>query len=165
MAASKFPSLDDFTVEQLEAALLAKRKSQIESLRDQRAALLQQLRAVDEQLEAAGVGVSGAARAGRGGGTSGNVPSHRGAGAPRGPRGVPIATLVVRAILASAEKDVSVTEIVERVAKHGSSSNPKTAVGQALVKLKKAGIVDSPSRGVYRATASGKKLAAAEARE
>jgi hypothetical protein len=43
-------------------------------------------------------------------------------------------------------KEVAVTKIVEHVAKHGSSSNPKTAAGQALVRLKKDGLVDSPSR-------------------
>jgi DNA-binding transcriptional ArsR family regulator len=172
MSATKPSSLDDLTVEQLEAALAAKRKSQTDTLRDKRASLLEQLKAVDKQLEAAGVGVPGAVRVGRGGrggvgGVGGEAsttsPARRGVGAPRGPRGVPMATLVVRAILASNEKEVAVTEIVERVAKHGSSSNPKTAVGQALVKLKKAGLVDSPSRGAYRVTASGKKLAAAEA--
>jgi DNA-binding transcriptional ArsR family regulator len=162
MAATKLPSLDDLTVEQLEAALASRRKSQIDSLRDERASLLEQLKAVDKQLEAAGAGVPGAVRGrrGGGGGASGSVPGRRGAGAPRGPRGVPMATLAVRAILASSEKEVAVTEIVEHVAKHGSSSNPKTAVGQALVRLKKEGLVDSPSRGKYRATASGKKLAA-----
>jgi DNA-binding transcriptional ArsR family regulator len=164
MSATKLPSLADLTVEQLEAALAAKRKSQIDSLRDKRASLLEQLKAVDKQLEAAGVGVPGAVGRGRGvGGTSSSGPARRGVGAPRGPRGVPMATLVVRAILASNEKEVAVTEIVEHVAKHGSSSNPKTAVGQALVRLKKEGLVDSPSRGKYRATASGKKLANAEA--
>jgi DNA-binding transcriptional ArsR family regulator len=161
MSATKLPSLDDLTVEQLEAALAAKRKSQIDSLRDERASLLEQLKAVDKQLEAAGVGVPGAARVGRGGGGGGG--GSGASGSVPGRRGVPMATLVVRAILASGEKDVSVTEIVERVSKHGSSSNPKTAVGQALVKLKKTGLVDSPSRGAYRVTASGKKLAAAEA--
>jgi restriction endonuclease Mrr len=173
MAATKPPSLDDLTVEQLEAALASKRKSQIDSLRDKRASLLEQLKAVDKQLEAAGAGVPGAVRGrrdGRSGGSdvggeaSSSGSGRRGVGSRRGPRGVPMATLVVRAILASNEKEVAVTEIVDHVAKHGSSSNPKTAVGQALVRLKKEGLVDSPSRGKYRATASGKKLANAEAR-
>jgi hypothetical protein len=50
----------DVTVEQLEAAFAAKRKAEIDSLRDKRAELLEQLKAVDKRLEAAGVGVPGA---------------------------------------------------------------------------------------------------------
>jgi restriction endonuclease Mrr len=150
MATSKALALENYTVEQLQAALAAKQQAATQGLREKRAALLEELRAVEKQLEAAGFGSGRAVRAARG------------AGAPRGPRGVPMATLVLRAILASGEKNLGVPEILEYVTKHSTSSNPKPAVGQALVRLKKEGHVETVSRGIYRVTASGKKLAAAE---
>jgi hypothetical protein len=142
MASQKSAILEDFSIEQLQAAIESKRKSRIDDLRNKRTELETKLRELDAQIEAL-TGHAPAAkrpgrRAGRGGGPSMN-------------------DVVLKAIADIGGNDVGIPDIVERVKGHTSSDKPGVIVSQCLVRLKKAGLVLSTGRGLYKLSADGRK--------
>jgi hypothetical protein len=134
--------LDDFSIEQLLEAVEAKKRARIDDLRAKRAEIAEQLRKIDAEIAQHG----GENRVKRG---------RRGPGA-----GPSMGTLILKQMAGSGAKEHTIGDLTEALASHTSSDRPNIIVSQALVRLKKDGLVESGGRGLYMLTSGGRKKAA-----
>lgn len=134
-------NLEDLSIEQLQQAIVAKKQGQIDELRAERSRLSAELRKVEAQL----AGLTGAA-----------APRGR-----RGRRGGPsMAGAIVKMLADSGSKETTIEEMASKIGHMTSSDKPRIIISQALIRLKKEGLIQNAGRGVYKITAEGRKKAA-----
>lgn len=169
------PAFDEFSIEQLLAAIETKKKSRLGELRAKQTELTKMLRRIDDELAVVTTG----ARPRRRGRPPKNLsippvpsiptastpgPARRGRppGRPaRGPGEAPtMGTLVLEMLTAAGDAAISLTEMTERLKDRTTSDKPGIIISQALIRLKKDALVESAGRGLYRATAAGRQRAA-----
>jgi hypothetical protein len=172
------PAFDEFSIEQLLAAIETKKKSRLGELRAKQIELTKMLRRIDDELAVVTTG----ARPRRRGRPPKNLsippivsipsiptvstpgPARRGRppGRPaRGPGEAPtMGTLVLEMLAAAGDAAISLTEMTGRLKDRTTSDKPGIIISQALIRLKKDALVESAGRGLYRATAAGRQRAA-----
>lgn len=138
--AGKASHLEEFSIEQLQAAIQEKKRLRIDELRAKRSEVVAELRKIEAEIASATGQATRGRRAGRGGGPS-------------------MATLVLKALASSDSKEVQMSDLIDQLKGNTSSDKPGVIISQALIRLKKDGLVESAGRGLYKLTASGKKKA------
>ncbi len=166
------PAFDEFSIEQLLAAIETKKKSRLGELRAKQTELTKMLRRIDDELA---VVTTGARPRRRGrppknpsippittASTPGPARRGRPPGRPaRGPGEAPtMGTLVLEMLAAAGDAAISLTEMTGRLKDRTTSDKPGIIISQALIRLKKDALVESAGRGLYRATAAGRQRAA-----